>query len=151
MPKPGSEGHGKSGHLSDRLSQKAPRRYFTFYFTVLCNRTWVKIAKATIFRHSTYLCLHWSPRLFCPYAYISVYYHINLITTISDKTHMKWEEFGGEKFKKWRKLWQSKILRFYWEERQSVQWVPNSPKWRLPMIILEWISSWEPTQMSPTP
>ena len=23
MPKPGSEGHGKSGHLSDRLRQKA--------------------------------------------------------------------------------------------------------------------------------
>ena len=30
MPKPGSEGHGKSGHLSDRLRRKAPRRYFTF-------------------------------------------------------------------------------------------------------------------------
>ena len=30
MPKPGSEGHGKSGHLSDRLHRKAPRRYFTF-------------------------------------------------------------------------------------------------------------------------
>ena len=30
MPKPGSEGHGKSGHLSDRFRQKAPRRYFTF-------------------------------------------------------------------------------------------------------------------------
>ena len=29
MPKPGSEGHGKSGHLSDRLRRKAPRRYFT--------------------------------------------------------------------------------------------------------------------------
>ena len=24
------QGHGKSGHLSDRLRQKAPRRYFTF-------------------------------------------------------------------------------------------------------------------------
>ena len=33
MPKPGSEGHGKSGHLSDRLRQKAPRRYFTFTFS----------------------------------------------------------------------------------------------------------------------
>ena len=32
MPKPGSEGHGKSGHLSDRLRRKAPRRYFTFTF-----------------------------------------------------------------------------------------------------------------------
>ena len=30
MPKPGSEGHGKSGQLSDRLRRKAPRRYFTF-------------------------------------------------------------------------------------------------------------------------
>ena len=30
MPKPGSEGHGKSGHLSDRLRRKAPQRYFTF-------------------------------------------------------------------------------------------------------------------------
>ena len=30
MPKPGSEGHGKSGHLSDPLRRKAPRRYFTF-------------------------------------------------------------------------------------------------------------------------
>ena len=30
MPKPGSEGHGKSGHLSDRLRRKAPLRYFTF-------------------------------------------------------------------------------------------------------------------------
>ena len=33
MPKAGSEGHGKSGHLSDRLRRKAPRRYFTFAFT----------------------------------------------------------------------------------------------------------------------
>ena len=33
MPKPGSEGHGKSGHLSDRLRRKAPRRYFTFTFS----------------------------------------------------------------------------------------------------------------------
>ena len=31
MPKPGSEGHGKSGHLSDRLRQKAPRRYFSIF------------------------------------------------------------------------------------------------------------------------
>ena len=30
MSKPGSKGHGKSGHLSDRLRQKARRRYFTF-------------------------------------------------------------------------------------------------------------------------
>ena len=30
MPKPGSKGHGKSGHLSDRLGKKAPRRYLTF-------------------------------------------------------------------------------------------------------------------------
>ena len=28
--KPDSEGHGKSGHLSERLRRKAPRRYFTF-------------------------------------------------------------------------------------------------------------------------
>ena len=34
MPKPGSEGHGKSGHLSDRLRRKAPRRYFTFTFSL---------------------------------------------------------------------------------------------------------------------
>ena len=33
MPKPGSEGHGKSGHLSDRFRRKAPRRYFTFSLT----------------------------------------------------------------------------------------------------------------------
>ena len=33
MPKPGSKGHGKSGHLSKRLRQKAPQRYFTFTFT----------------------------------------------------------------------------------------------------------------------
>ena len=33
MPKPGSEGHGKSGHLSDRLRRKATRRYFTFTFS----------------------------------------------------------------------------------------------------------------------
>ena len=33
MPKPGSKGHGKSGHLSDRLHQKAPRRDFTFTFS----------------------------------------------------------------------------------------------------------------------
>ena len=32
MPKPGSKGHGKSGHLSDRLRRKAPWRYFTFSF-----------------------------------------------------------------------------------------------------------------------
>ena len=32
MPKPGSEGHGKSGHLSDRLRRKAPLRYFTFSY-----------------------------------------------------------------------------------------------------------------------
>ena len=30
MPKSGSKGHGESGHLSDRLHQKAPRRYLTF-------------------------------------------------------------------------------------------------------------------------
>ena len=30
MPKPGSEGHGESGRLSDRLCRKAPRRYLTF-------------------------------------------------------------------------------------------------------------------------
>ena len=35
MPKLGSEGHGKSGHLSDRLRRKAPRRYFTFTFTMI--------------------------------------------------------------------------------------------------------------------
>ena len=33
MPKPGSEGHGKYSHFSDRLRRKAPRRYFTFTFT----------------------------------------------------------------------------------------------------------------------
>ena len=33
MPKPGSEGHGKFGHLSDRLRRKAPQRYFTFTFS----------------------------------------------------------------------------------------------------------------------
>ena len=33
MPKLGSEGHGKSGHLSDWLRRKAPRRYFTFTFS----------------------------------------------------------------------------------------------------------------------
>ena len=36
MPKPGSEGHGKSGHLSDRLRRKAPRRYFTFTLVQPC-------------------------------------------------------------------------------------------------------------------
>ena len=29
------QGHGKSGHLSDQLHQKAPRRYFTFTFSIL--------------------------------------------------------------------------------------------------------------------
>ena len=33
MAKPGSKGHGKSGHLSDCPCQKAPRRYFTFTFS----------------------------------------------------------------------------------------------------------------------
>ena len=33
MPQPGSKGHGKSGHLSDRLRRKAPRRYFAFTFS----------------------------------------------------------------------------------------------------------------------
>ena len=28
------QGHGKSGHLTDRLRQKAPQRYFTFILTL---------------------------------------------------------------------------------------------------------------------
>ena len=39
MPKPGSEGHGKSGHLSDRLRRKAPRRYFTLASLVFVQLT----------------------------------------------------------------------------------------------------------------
>ena len=31
------QGLGKSGHLSARLRQKAPRRYFTFYFIFIHN------------------------------------------------------------------------------------------------------------------